>query len=47
MYFGECSCDLEIISSDILKTLFSLPLTQKDAENYRENYVLLENGAKV
>ena len=46
-YFGECSCDSEMISSDILKTLLRLSLCRSYAENYRENYVFLESSAKV
>ena len=46
-YFGDCLWDLEIISSDILKSLLRLSLCRRNAENYRENYVFLESGAKA
>ena len=46
-YFGDCLWDLEIISSDILKSLLRLLLCRRNAENYRENYVFLESGAKA
>ena len=46
-YLGEYSCDSEIISCDILKTLLRLLLCQRNAKKYPENYVFLESGAKV
>ena len=44
---GECARDSEIVRSDILKALLRLSLCRRNAENYRENYVFQESGAKV
>ena len=44
VYFGESSCDLKIISSDILKTVQLTINSEKRGKLPRK---LLETGAKV